>query len=231
MNLLKPDIDALEKPTKIRLMNSITGAKPANLIGSISNSDTTNLAIFSSIVHLGSDPAILGFITRAHPEKFKHTFQNILEIPYYTINSIHLDFVEKAHFTSYKFKKEESEFDKCLLNEEYLNDFKAPFVRESRIKIGMKYAETVEIKTNNTKMVVGEIQQITLPTLDIDLETLWSAKMDGSEPGQFYEFSHHPHIRSLTYSKEQHQLYWICCQNRQIQRYIFSVNFNYVLTP
>ena len=61
-------------------------------------------------------------------------------------------------------------------------------------------------------------------------QTLWSAKMDGSEPEQFYEFSHHPHIRSLTYSKEQHQLYWICCQNRQIQRYIFSVNFNYVST-
>ena len=46
--------------------------------------------------------------------------------------------------------------------------------------------------------------------------------MDGSEPEQFYEFSYHPHIRSLKYSKEQHQLYWICCQNRQIQRYIFQ---------
>ena len=61
----KQNILDLEKVKRLNIINSITGIKPANLIGSIDdNNENTNLAIFSSVVHLGSHPALLGFIPR-----------------------------------------------------------------------------------------------------------------------------------------------------------------------
>ena len=61
----KQNILELEKVKRLNIINSITGIKPGNLIGSIDdNNKNTNLAIFSSVVHLGSHPALLGFILR-----------------------------------------------------------------------------------------------------------------------------------------------------------------------
>ena len=54
-----------------------------------------------------------------------------------------------AHYTSAKFDKEESEFEECHLTEEYLDGFTAPFVKESRLKIGMKFEESIPIEINN----------------------------------------------------------------------------------
>ena len=61
-------IKGLEKIYRLNLINSCTGYKSANLIGSIDKEGNTNLAIFSSITHLGSDPAMIGFVLR--PEQF-----------------------------------------------------------------------------------------------------------------------------------------------------------------
>ena len=54
-------IEKLEKIYRVNLMNSCSGYKSANLIGTISNNGQYNLAVFSSIVHLGSNPPLLGF--------------------------------------------------------------------------------------------------------------------------------------------------------------------------
>ena len=43
-------------------MNSITGTKPALLLGTKSISKVSNLAIFSSIVHIPSSPALFAFL-------------------------------------------------------------------------------------------------------------------------------------------------------------------------
>ena len=60
----KKNILEMDKVKRLNIVNSITGIKPGNLIGTISNDNFPNLAIFSSIVHLGSNPALLGFILR-----------------------------------------------------------------------------------------------------------------------------------------------------------------------
>ena len=78
MNLTKTDLENASKVFRLNLINSITGIKPANLIGSISNSGQTNLAIFSSVIHLGSNPAYLGFIMRPIGDVPRHTYENIL---------------------------------------------------------------------------------------------------------------------------------------------------------
>ena len=64
IHFLQKDILAMERLPRLKLINSITGYKPGNLIATINGQGQTNLAIFSSVVHIGSDPALLGFFMR-----------------------------------------------------------------------------------------------------------------------------------------------------------------------
>jgi flavin reductase (DIM6/NTAB) family NADH-FMN oxidoreductase RutF len=185
MHLTKDDLYQLERRKKLNIINSITGIKPANLIGTVSEDNIPNLAIFSSIVHLGSNPALLGFIVRPTGEVPRNTYENILANGLYTINHVRESFVKNAHYTSAKFDREVSEFDACGLTDEYLQGFKAPFVKESTIKIGMKYCESIPIERNGTILVIGEVEHIILPdeALNekgyIDLEQAETAGISG----------------------------------------------------
>ena len=58
------EIENLDRLYRINLINSITGIKPANLIGTKSIGNHENLAIISSVVHMGSNPPLIGFIMR-----------------------------------------------------------------------------------------------------------------------------------------------------------------------
>lgn len=163
MHLNKVDIENTPKVRRLNIINGISGIKSANLIGTYSSITGPNLAIFSSVVHIGSDPALLGFIVRPTGDVPRNTYSNIQETGFYTINHVHESFIEKAHYTSAKFDSSVSEFEECGLTEEYLYDFIAPFVKESRLKIGMKFVEEVNIKSNGTKLIIGEIQELIMP--------------------------------------------------------------------
>lgn len=201
MHYTKPAIAQMNRVDRLKMINSLTGIKPANLIGTIANDGTTNVAIFSSVVHLGSDPALLGFITRPQTTEVGHTFQNIKENQQYTINHIHPEFVKNAHYTSAKFPEKISEFERCGLTEEFIADFQAPFVKESTLKIGMRFKEAIDIKLNGTTLVIGEIEHIILPDNsltndDIDLEKTNSVGISGLN--SYYELkkiAHHPYVR------------------------------------
>lgn len=153
----KSDIARFDKIHRINLMNSLSGYKSANLIGSISPEGQENVAVFSSIIHLGSNPPVLGFILRPTTVP-RNTYQNIKDTRYYTVNHITQAISKDAHHTSAKYKKDISEFDNTDLTSEYKKEFIAPFVMESPVQIGLKYLEEYHIKVNNTIMVVGEIQ-------------------------------------------------------------------------
>jgi flavin reductase (DIM6/NTAB) family NADH-FMN oxidoreductase RutF len=161
MQLFKSEIEKLEKIFKLNLINSITGIKPANLIGTKSPNGINNLAIFSSVVHLGSSPALIGFVMRPKTEIRRDTYENILETGQYTINHVLNSKIEAAHFTSVKFEREESEFDFCGFTPEYIEGFNAPFVKESHIKMGLKFSEEIPIK-NGTSLIIGEIEVLSI---------------------------------------------------------------------
>ena len=200
MHYNKQDIDDWDRILRLKIINSVTGIKPANLIGTIGNNGITNLAVFSSIIHLGSRPALLGFIARPQTEDVGHTLQNIMENGDYTINHIHPNFTKQAHYTSAKFDKTVSEFDACGFTEEYIDGFKAPFVDKSQFKIGMKLVDAVDIP-NGTTLVIGEIQHMILPDIDlnqgdIDLELTDSVGISGLN--SYYELkkvAQYPFVR------------------------------------
>ncbi|CAM1363402.1 NADH-FMN oxidoreductase RutF, flavin reductase (DIM6/NTAB) family [Tenacibaculum sediminilitoris] len=159
MHITSQQIDEFPHLYKINLMNSISGYKPANLIATKSNDNITNVAVFSSVVHYGSSPAILGFVLRP-TTVIRNTYNNIKETGYYTINAINEAIIEEAHHTSAKYPSEISEFDKTKLSEEFKNDFHAPFVAESPLQIGMKFLEEYHIKANGTILVLGEVTDL-----------------------------------------------------------------------
>jgi flavin reductase (DIM6/NTAB) family NADH-FMN oxidoreductase RutF len=163
MNILHvktDDLNAMARFYRANLINSISGYKPAMLIGTQNADGMLNLAIFSSIVHLGADPALIGFIQRPVGVS-GDTFRNIMETKQYTINHVHKGIVEKAHFTSAK--TDDSEFDLCKLTPAFIPDFSAPFVAESKVKMGLEFVEAIPIKHNNTTLVIGQVKHLILP--------------------------------------------------------------------
>lgn len=168
MHLNKKDLQNIDKIKRLNIINAVSGIKPGNLIGTISSNQQTNLAIFSSVIHLGSNPALLGFIARPDTKVRRHTLENIKENGFYTINHVNESIIKHAHYTSAKFDKNQSEFELCGLTEEYLFDFKAPFVKESQLKLGMQFLECLPIKANGTVLFIGEIVDIFIPDHAID---------------------------------------------------------------
>ncbi len=163
IHFTRAELDNLENRTRANLINSISGYKSANLIGTISASGKTNLAIFSSVVHLGANPPLLGFILRPPGDVERHTYENIKQNGVYTINHVHENFVANAHWTSTKFDRVDSEFEKCKLTEELIENFAAPFVKESRVKIGLRLIEEIPINLNKTILIIGEVEHVFLP--------------------------------------------------------------------
>jgi len=161
MVLKEEDLKNLEKRYRINLVNSITGIKPANLIGTTSLTQKDNLAIFSSIVHLGSSPAQIGMITRPQTPKVKDTYANILETGFYTINHVSDSFIKKAHYTSAKLEKKNSEFDVMNFEREFIDDFMAPFVAESHVKIGMRHLQSIDLP-NGCILIIGDVVLVAL---------------------------------------------------------------------
>ena len=160
MQLSRQQIDQLESRKRANLINSITGIKPANLVGTKSANGVENLAIFNSIVHLGSNPPLIGLIMRPVGEVPRHTYANIKASGHYTINAVPNDKTEAAHFTSAKFEEDESEFEACHFQPRYIGDFDAPFVKESPIKFGLSLVEEIPIRHNGTIFMIGEIMHL-----------------------------------------------------------------------
>ena len=159
MHYTRDQINDLEKIKKINLINSCSGYKSANLIGTISKEGITNVAVFSSVTHLGSNPPTLGFILRPTTVP-RDTYKNILESGVFTINHIFEDIIEDAHHTSAKYEEAISEFDITTLEDEYYNDCIAPFVKGSPVQMEMKFIEEYHIKSNNVIHIIAEIKNL-----------------------------------------------------------------------
>lgn len=202
MHISTHDLKGFDRIKRLNIINSISGVKPANLIGTSSNSNGNNLAIFSSVVHLGSNPPLLGMITRPEGENGRHTYDNLTETGFYTINNVTESMIERAHYTSAKFKTGVSEFDQCNLESEFLDGFTAPYVKESTLKIGLAFREIIPIKANNTEMLIGEVQHIYIDDRAmseegyINLEKLNTAGISGLN--SYYSLTQ---LKSLPYAR------------------------------
>ncbi len=160
MIITREAILAMEKQHRTNLINSLPGVRGANLIGTVSTEQVTNLAIFNSVMHIGAHPPLMGFIMRPVSVP-RGTYKNIRDTGYFTINHVAESFYKQAHQTSARY--ETSEFEATGLTPFYSDTLPAPYVQESAVKIGLKFVEEHLITANQTILMIGEIQEIHLP--------------------------------------------------------------------
>jgi len=155
----KTAIETLGKVHRLNLINSCTGFKSANLIGTASREGKTNLAVFSSITHLGSDPALLGFILRPTTVP-RHTYTNLKDLGYFSVNAISERFIRSAHQTSANYPEEVSEFEATGITSEWKQGILVPFVELSPVQLLCKYLNEYTIQENGTLHVIASIEKV-----------------------------------------------------------------------
>ena len=178
------DISHMEQRYRANFINTLSGFKSANLIGSVNATGQHNLAIVSSVFHIGAHPPLIGMIMRPHTVP-RDTLQNIKDTGVYTINHVHRDFVKAAHHTSARFPEEVSEFEEVGLTPWFSSTHKAPFVEESRVKIALEVQDIQLLALNQTELVIGQVVEVVVDEESIaqdgyiDLESLGSATISG----------------------------------------------------
>ena len=158
------DLAAMEKLARVQFASSLPGVKPVCLVGTRDAAGQTNLAPFSSVVHLGSKPALLGMVTRPDTVE-RHTLSNIIESGVYTLNHLHRGILEAAHQCAARYPREQSEFDATGLTRHEQDGF--VFVAESRLRMGMKLVDILPIEANNTRLIIGAVQCVQVPTASV----------------------------------------------------------------
>lgn len=159
INFSKEAINEMESVPRLNLINSCTGYKSANLIATKSKDGISNVAIFSSVTHIGSNPPMISFITRPLTVK-RDTYTNIKDVGYFTVNHVIESMIQDAHHTSANYDETTSEFDKTNLVEEYKEDIAIPFVKGSPVQLYCKYLNEYHIKENDTIHIIASIENL-----------------------------------------------------------------------
>ena len=156
------ELQTWDRFTRANFINSLSGFKSLSLIGTVNSNGVSNLAAFSNIVHLGADPALIGFVNRplsAAP----HTLTNIQETGFYTVNLVTESIYKQAHQTSAKYPDGVSEFEMTGLTEQFRDGCSAPFVAESPVQYLLKLEQVIPIELNGTFFVIGSLQEAYVP--------------------------------------------------------------------
>lgn len=154
---------------RANFINSIAGFRAACLVGTVNTQCIPNLSVFSQLVHLGADPALVGLINRPRVAT-PHTLKNIEESGSFTLQHIPKTLLHKAHQTSAKYADDVSEFSAVGLTPFYIPGIVAPFVKECSIAWAAQLVEIVPITHNNTFLIIGKIQTLLAPETCIQVD-------------------------------------------------------------
>ncbi len=155
------DIAAMAPRYRVNFINSLSGFKSLNLVGTVNAAGQSNLAPFSSVVHLGADPALIGMVSR--PDSVpRDTLNNILHTGWYSLNHVDADMLQQAHQCSARYPEQVSEFAATGLHEAYIEPCPAPLVAESPLSMLVEYKEHHRLSINNTILIVGQIHHVRL---------------------------------------------------------------------
>ena len=159
MHFQPADLQGMSRFYRANLINCLSGHKPAMLVGTANAEGATNLALFSNIFHLGADPALIGYVQRPVGQS-GDTYRNIEATGVYTFNFVPHEWLERAHYTSARFAPDQSEFDACGFETEWVDGFAAPFVKGSPVRIGLRMADRIPYPRNGTTLVIGAVEHI-----------------------------------------------------------------------
>lgn len=200
------DIIAMEQRYRATFINSLSGYKNIVLIGTKSANGNENLAIFNSLIHLGANPALCGFIVRPDVTP-RHTLRNILDTRSYTINHIHSGIYRNAHQTSAKYPDGQSEFIATGLAPTYSNGVYAPYVAESNTRFACTFEQRIDLAINGTILVIGKIIHISVPDTCLAQDGYINhANIDNMVGGGLDGYYQATSLSRLTYAKVGEEL-------------------------
>lgn len=200
------DFVNMERRFRAHFFNSLSGFKSVNLCGTEDKKGTSNLAILNSVIHLGSNPPLMGMIMRPATVP-RHTLSNIIEQDHYTFNHINRDIIHEAHQTSAKYTRTQDEFDMVGLTPYYSENHKAPYVAESKVKIGLKFRERVNIASNHTILIVGEVVEVILPKAVVGMDGFIDLSEAGTLTGSGLDaYLETVKVARLTYARPYEEL-------------------------
>ncbi|MEJ6572512.1 MAG: flavin reductase [Akkermansiaceae bacterium] len=156
------DVANMKKLERVQFATTLPGPKPICLVGTRSAAGIANLAPFSSITHLGSNPLLIGMVTRPDVVE-RNTLKNIIDTKSWTLNHVTSETVQQAHQCSARYPADVSEFDATGLTELIHADIIAPFVKECPIRYALTLADIIDIPANGTKLIIGEFQLAYIP--------------------------------------------------------------------
>jgi flavin reductase (DIM6/NTAB) family NADH-FMN oxidoreductase RutF len=169
------DIAEMEQRYRATFINSLGGFKSVVMVGTMDKEGRQNLAIFSSLFHIGANPPLCGLIVRPDIAE-RHTLSNIEETGFYTINHLNEEIYKQAHQCSARYPKETPEFDAVGLTPVFEDGFHAPFVAESNIRFAMELREKIPLVINGCTLLIGQIvavqvqENTILPDGFVDIE-------------------------------------------------------------
>ncbi len=191
----------MQQRYRAMFINSLSGFKSANLVGTVNSDGVENLAIVSSVFHIGADPALMGMITRPRTVR-RDTVENIKSSGFYTFNHVSSEMVHAAHQCSASYAENINEFTETGLTASYEAGFPAPFVAQSRLRVGLQLEEIQLLEVNQTELIIGKVvliqtdQDAIEPDGSIDIEKLDTVAISGLD-----RYHNTQKITRLTYAK------------------------------
>ena len=90
----------------------------------------------------------------------RDSLQNMKETGLFTLNHVNSSIAQAAHQTSARYPENESEFTATGLTPFYSHEFKAPYVQESHLRIGLEVQDIQKLDINQTELVIGQIVEV-----------------------------------------------------------------------
>ena len=151
---------------RARTINSLSGFKSANVIGTSDAQGVHNLSVVSSVVHLGSSPAQMGVVLRP-PGADAHTYKNIMATGQCTFNHVGEAWFQQAHQCSARYPADVSEFEATGLTPSFPTqvgaDWQAPAVGEASVRMGLTLLKDFELP-NACRFMVMQVEWADVPS-------------------------------------------------------------------
>lgn len=190
-------IDSMDKLQRVQFATTLPGPKPICLVGTRSIAGVANLAPFSSVTHLGSNPILIGMVTRPDTVE-RHTLANILATGSWTLNHVTSSTVRQAHQCSVRYPAGVSEFDATGLTEMNHPGITAPFVAECPIRMALELVEIIPIPSNGTRLIVGRVLLVEIPdeafSQDGSIDIAGHGSMASTALDTYFTISEHSRI-------------------------------------
>lgn len=153
------DLEAADRAWRINFINCLIGAKNLHVLITRNSNGTYNAAIFNSGIHVGSSPPYIGFLLRPTTVP-RHTYENLRQYPYATLNAVTEAFRQRAHATHAKLPYGESELEHFALSPQWIAGEDLPYIEESPLMARLRWVEEHLLTVNQTRFLIFAVESV-----------------------------------------------------------------------